>query len=117
MFFGILTTVVSFGLYALFLHFGISLILSNTLATFIAILFAYTTNKIWVFKSLNFKNSIILKELFKFLSSRFATYVIDTILLVILVEVLIFNPLWAKVFTSVVVVILNYLLSQRIVFK
>lgn len=115
--FGVLTTVVSLASYALFLHLGIGLIVTNTLSTFLAILFAYVTNKIWVFRALNFEVGAMFIEFFKFLSSRFLTFVIDTILLVFLVDLLLIDPFLAKVFTSVVVVILNYLLSKKAVFK
>ena len=117
LFFGVLTTVVSLTSYALFLHLGIGLIVTNTLSTFLAILFAYVTNKIWVFRALNFEVGAMIVEFFKFLSSRFFTFVIDTVLLIFLVDLLLFDPFLAKVFTSVVVVILNYLLSKKAVFK
>jgi len=115
--FGILTTVVSLGSYALFLHLGIGLVLSNTLSTLLAILFAYVTNKIWVFRALNFGFSAIIIEFIKFLSSRFLTYIVDTIILVFLVELLLIDPMTSKIFTSIVVVILNYVLSKKAVFR
>ena len=114
---GVLTTLVSLGSFALLLHLGIGLVLSNTLSTFLAILFAYVTNKIWVFRALNYEIVAMVVEFLKFLSSRVLTYVIDTILLVFLVDFLLFDPLAAKIFTSVVVVILNYFLSKKAVFR
>ena len=114
---GVLTTLVSLGSFALLLHFGIGLVLSNTLSTFLAILFAYVTNKIWVFRALNYEVGVLFIEFIKFLSSRFLTYLADTILLVFLVDFLSFDPVAAKILTSVVVVILNYFLSKKAVFK
>ncbi|MCL2408921.1 MAG: GtrA family protein [Oscillospiraceae bacterium] len=116
--FGAATTVVGFGSYVLFLHvIGFSLLLSNILSHFLAIIFAFITNKIWVFKALNFSTGNIAKEFFKFLSSRLAALVIDTVLLKILVDVLSYDPIISKLVTSVIVVIINYLTSKKIVFK
>jgi len=115
--FGVLTTIAGFGLYALFLHIGFNVAVSNTLSTFLAILFAYVTNKIWVFNARDYRIRTLTGEFFKFLSSRFVTYVIDTVLLVLLADVFGVNPLIAKAMTSVIVVILNYLISKKLVFK
>jgi len=115
--FGVLTTIVGFGLYALFLHIGFNVAVSNTLSTFLAILFAYVTNKIWVFNARDYRIRTLIGEFVKFLSGRFAAYVVDTVLLVLLADVFGINPLVAKAFTSVIVVILNYLISKRFVFR
>ena len=115
-FFGVLTTVVAFSLYAVFIFFDFGVVWANTLSTFAAILFSYIVNKIWVFKTLNFSIKIIAKELFKFCIGRFFVYVLETSLLVILVDVISFNPILSKAFTAVIVVILNYVTSKKIVF-
>ena len=115
--FGVLTTVIGFGTYALFLYLNLSVALSNTLSHILAILFAYVTNKIWVFKALDFTPGAIVKEFIKFASGRFASYVVDTVLLIVLVDWLLYDALWSKVFTSVIVVILNYVFSKAIAFR
>jgi len=116
--FGVATTIVSFASYILFvryLDFGIAL--ANTLSHFLAILFAYVTNKIWVFQALDFSAKQITKEFFKFLSGRLATWAIDTLLLLLLVNVLGYDAILSRVFTTVIVVILNYMVSKLLVFK
>jgi len=115
--FGVFTTIVGFGTYSLFIHLGLSVFVSNTLSHFLAIIFAYVTNKIWVFKALTFTTKQIVIEFFKFLSSRLLTYVIDTVLLIVLVDLLFYDPIWSKIATSVVVVILNYFASKLVVFN
>jgi len=115
--FGVLTTAVGFGTYALFLYLGLGVGLSNTLSHFLAIIFAYVTNKIWVFRALDFSGKEVAKEFLKFASSRLVTYVIDTVLLILLVYTLHYDPLLSKVFTSVIVVILNYVASKLMVFR
>ena len=117
MFFGILTTIVGFVSYVLFLSIGFGVIGANTISHILATLFAYVTNKIWVFKKLDFSMGTVFKEFSKFVSGRFVVYVIDTVLLVILVEVLFYDPIISRIFLSFVVVALNYLVSKVIVFR
>ena len=114
--FGICTTAVGFGTYVLFLHMNFSLALSNTLSHAFAILFAYVTNKIWVFKALNFSAKVVIKEFLKFVSGRVMTYVIETLLLIALVDWLLYDPILSKACTSVLVVILNYVASKKVAF-
>lgn len=116
-FFGVLTTLIGLIVYKLYLNQGFGVVFANTISTFIAIMFAYTTNKIWVFKSLNFSIKILIREFLTFLSSRFVTFIIDTILLVVLVNLLLYDPLLSKLFTSIVVILLNYIASKKIVFR
>ena len=115
--FGVLTTAVAFITYAVFLFIGMGIFSANTLSTFIAIVFAYVTNKIWVFEALDFNIKKILKEFAVFLSSRFFSYVVDTVLLIILVDFFLQDPLISKLGTSVIVIILNYVSSKLIVFR
>ena len=116
-FFGILTVVTFFGLYVVLLYLNFGIVLTNTISHAAAILFAYITNKIWVFKKLDFSMSVVFKEFSKFMSGRLALYIVDTILLVILVEVLLYDPIISRIFLLFVVVALNYLVSKVIVFR
>ena len=115
--FGIGTTVIGFASYSLFIYIGLGVAMANTISHFLAITFAFTVNKIWVFRALDFSAKNVAKESFKFLASRFVTYVIDTTLLIILVDVLLYNPIVSKVGTSAIIIALNYLASKKIVFK
>jgi len=115
--FGVCTTIVGFGTYALFIYLDLSVVLANTLSHLLAILFAYVTNKIWVFKALDFSAKRILAEFFKFLSSRLVTFAVDTLLLILLVDILFYDPILSKAATSVIVVLLNYFASKWMVFN
>jgi len=115
-FFGALTTFVSFLAYWIALRFGARLALANTISHAIAITFAYITNKIWVFKSLDVSIKVMAKEYIAFFTSRIATYVLDTLLLIALVYMLRISALLARIFTSALVVILNYVISRKLIF-
>ncbi len=131
--FGVATTVVSWVTYALFTKiipvfpfFGIAdfnIIIANVLSWVCAVLFAYITNKIWVFDSKSWHMSVALKELGLFVTSRLATGVIEWVGLPLLIYVGINQTIFgvegmvAKVLVSIIVVILNYVFSKLFVFK
>lgn len=113
--FGVLTTVVNIVVYffsAELLH--INYLISNALAWFLSVLFAYITNRKYVFES-NSQN--ILKEAVSFFSSRLATGILDMVLMWLFVYFNVVNDVIAKVIVNVIVVVLNYVLSKLVVFK
>ena len=118
--FGVLTTLVSLVSYYLltitFLNPDNALLLqvANILSWICAVLFAYFTNRKYVFESKN-KNKI--KEAFKFFSSRIVTLILDMLIMGVGVSVLGFNDKLMKIISQVVIIILNYVLSKLFVFK
>ena len=113
--FGVLTTVVNIVVYYIFsnlLH--MNYLFSNAMAWFLSVLFAYVTNRKYVFDS---KNNQIIKEAISFFGSRLATGIMDMMLMWFLVNFNIVNDVVDKVVVIVIVVILNYILSKLVVFK
>ena len=113
--FGVLTTVVNIVVYFLsaeLLH--IKYLISNALAWFLSVLFAYITNRKYVFES---SSQNILKEAVSFFSSRLATGILDMVLMWLFVYFNVVNDVIAKVIVNVIVVVLNYVLSKLVVFK
>lgn len=127
LFWGGMTTVVSWGSYSLFVLLlqGLDSVVfwANVLSWVCAVLFAFITNKLWVFQSKSWAADILFPELTKFLSSRVATGVFEMIAVPALVAVglnqtiLGIDGMVSKILVSVVVVILNYILSKLFVFK
>ncbi len=114
-FFGVLTTIVNFITYFLFQRvFGINYLISNIIAWFVSVLFAYITNRIWVFES---KDDNIIKEALLFYGGRVFSGAIDTALMYVLISILMTGDLFAKIVVQVVVTILNYVFSKFLVFK
>ena len=68
--FGVLTTLVDWISYAVFRHNGMNYRMATICCQAAAILFAYVTNKIWVFRSYNFRPVYLLKEMASFFSCR-----------------------------------------------
>lgn len=114
-FFGVLTGVVNLGVYFLFSHvLGVYYLFSNVVAWFLSVLFAYVTNRIWVFES---NSNNILKEVFLFFSSRLFSGLVDIGLLYFFVDILNIGDFISKIIVVIIVVILNYLFSKLLVFK
>lgn len=93
---------------------GINYIISNVIAWFFSVLFAYVTNRIWVFES---KSPDILKEMSLFFGGRIFSGVVDTALMYLFIDVLMIGDVISKIVVQVIVVILNYVFSKLIVFK
>jgi putative flippase GtrA len=116
LFFGVLTTIVNFAAYLLLTDI---LIVHYTIATvaswFIAVLFAFITNKIYVFKSKGSMQSMA-KELTSFIFFRVLSLGIDLGLMIIFVSALKFDDLTSKIAVNIVIVIINYVLSKFVIF-
>ncbi len=122
--FGVLTTLVNIVISAI-LYYGIFALLPENLkvniSTIIAIIaawiFAYVTNKLYVFdtKTSNWKE--LLKEMVSFISCRIVTAIVEVFLMDWLVTGLEFNYMGMKIFVSVLIIILNFVFSKLIIFK
>lgn len=117
-FFGVLTTLVNFVFYWLFADvFGVVYYISTALAWFFSVLFAYITNRIWVFESTKTGVGNILKEAFLFFLSRGISGLFDLVFIVFLVEIIHVGHWPSKIITNIIVIIMNYLLSKLLVFR
>lgn len=91
--------------------------LSNLIAIISAIIFAYFTNKIFVFKS-DTKGFIdTAREAGAFVAARLVAMAVELLGVVILCDSFRFNEFVAKLFVQVVVVVVNYIFSKLFVFK
>ena len=84
------------------------------MAWFFSIVFGYVTNRILVFES---KNKNILKEFGLFIGGRGLSGLLDSSLFYILVVLLMFNDIASKILINIIIVIINYVLSKKIIFK
>ncbi len=115
---GFFTTIVSILTYALFSKvLNINYLISSILSFVLAVLFAFFTNKFFVFKSTSRDLKETFIELFNFVKYRLITLVIDLLLMIIFVSFLNIDDLIAKIFILIIVAILNYIFSKLFVFK
>ena len=130
LFFGGLTTVVSFITYwiparalslgevtVLGLKQDLTVIVSNVISWVCAVTFAYLTNRAWVFQQKAHDGPGIAKECAAFFAGRLFTLLVETALMNLGVTLLHMNDLLAKVIVSIVTIILNYIISKLLVFK
>lgn len=116
--FGVATTVVSIISYFIFAKiFNINPIISNVLSWVISVLFAYVTNRKYVFESKKTDKKEIIKEIISFFGCRLFSGIIDTGMFTIMIEIIGINDGIAKIITQVVVIVLNYILSKLITFR
>ena len=117
LFFGGLTTVVNYLVYLpCYNWWGISSSVSNMIAWVAAVAFAFLTNKPFVFKSHDWSAKVVWPEFTKFVGCRIGTGVLETLFLLVTVDILHWNGNWMKLIISILVVILNYFGSKILVF-
>ena len=118
LFFGGLTTLVSFAVYfSVYRYLSLSAGWSNVISWICAVVFAFVTNKPFVFHSYDWSVSVALPELGKFVGSRLLSGLLETAVLAVTVDLLHLHNLAMKLIASVIVVILNYVFSKLIVFR
>lgn len=116
--FGVLTTVVSLGLYYLFQEvLCYSATVSNVISWVGAVLFAFLTNKPFVFGSHDWSLETLIPELTKFVGGRLASGLFETVFLFITVDLLSLHSMLMKLIASIFVVIANYVISKLFVFR
>ena len=122
--FGFATTIVnwmSYGIFVSFLETGI--FIANIFSWIFATLFAFITNKIWVFESKSFNFQIFFKEFLLFVSTRGLTGLFEILAVPFLIYIGLNYSIFgiegmvAKVTVSIIVVILNYIFSKLVIFK
>ena len=122
--FGVATTLVNWIVYSLLMKTSVvNMTVSNAIAWFTAVVFAYITNKLFVFESRSWNLTAVWKEVVKFFGSRIATGVIEIGGLPLLYYIGVKQSLFgvegflAKILVSIIVVILNYVFSKIFVFN
>ena len=114
--FGIITTLVSWGSFWIMRKYipMLNENIANIISIILAVIVAYVTNRKYVFSSTE-KN--IVKEFVAFCSGRAVTMIFETITFWLFATILGINEMLVKVGVSIIVVILNYIISKIFVFK
>ena len=117
LFFGVCTTIVNIISYYVMAHLlHKSVMFSTVVAWILAVLFAYITNRKWVFDSKANSSKEIFNEIISFFACRLATGVVDWLMMFILVEKIGLNDIVIKIIANIIVIILNYVASKLIIF-
>lgn len=117
--FGVLTTVIALTSYYILTatilnaENAVELQIANILSWIVGVLFAFFTNKKFVFESKN--NAKV--EFPKFVGARIVTLLMDMLVMFIGVTLLAFNHKIMKLLAEVIVIVSNYIFSKLFVFK
>ena len=122
--FGALTTIVNIVAYILFAKLILSGLhsedlivnLSEIIAFIVALIFAYITNKIYVFNSKTNGIKELAREIISFTGCRIFTEIISLLMMNMAVWFSI-NDVLMKIVANIVVIILNFVFSKVLVFK
>ena len=107
-------SVVSYGFFCTLLTFNE--LISNLLSWILAVSFAFFTNRIWVFQSPTNTSREFFQQLLKFFSSRLATLGVEEIILLLFVTTMHLPNMLVKIAAQIIVIILNYILSKKVIF-
>jgi len=117
-FFGGCTTLINILVYFVCARaFSMGTAAANIAAWVLSVLFAYATNRTWVFHSTERSFSGILREMAGFFASRAATGALDIGVMYLSVDIMHFPDMAMKIISNIVVIVLNYVLSRLLVFR
>ena len=116
--FGVLTTLLNIVLFYIFTEkLKLSASVANIPAAIICILFAYVTNKLFVFESKGLSGKELFKEFISFIGGRLGTMIAGELIIIIGTEFLHIDNMYVKLFEQVFMVVANYVFSKLFVFK
>ena len=116
--FGLATTLVSMIVYGVCNSaFEMHYLVSNIVSWVVAVLFAYITNKMFVFKTRGMGFAQLKREFVLFISARLASLLIEEIGLFVLVGIMEWGEIGGKLIMQIVVIVLNYFFSKLVIFK
>ena len=116
--FGGLTTLVNIVAYFILARLlNIETVASTIIALIVSILFAYITNKIFVFESKTNNKKDLLREMISFFACRALSGVMDVAIMYVTVDLWHFNDIIMKIISNIIVIIVNYVFSKLIIFK
>lgn len=116
--FGVLTTLADWISYRMMRLAGIDYRLATAGSWAVAVLFAFVTNKLFVFGSMSLRPAQVWKEFVAFVACRVLTGVLTLAAMVVLVDGIgIQNDFFCKIVVSALSLVMNYILSKWFIFK
>ena len=114
---GVLTTLVDWVVYSAMCESGIDYKIAQAVSWIAAVAFAYLVNKVIVFRNFNFWPSYLWKEFSAFVACRGVSGILTWLMMVGMVDWMKWNKYLAKLITSAVNLIMNYVFSKLWIFK
>ncbi|MBP5678891.1 MAG: GtrA family protein [Bacilli bacterium] len=117
LFFGGCTTLVNIISFMILRFFQIDTYVSNALAWVFAVLFAFITNKLFVFESRGKGAKKAFKEGVSFFAFRLLSLLFDMGIMYLLIDIINCPELVSKIISNIFVIIINYVFSKLFIFK
>lgn len=92
-------------------------LIATAFAWVVAVLFAYWTNRTFVFKSKVQEKADVWKEFFSFVSARIVTGIMEIVIMYVMVDLADVDDMISKLVCNVVVIVSNYIFSKLWVFR
>ena len=115
--FGVLTTLVNIISFYIMDKCNINLYVNNTVAWILSVLFAYITNKLFVFESKSMEPKVVIKEGLSFFGFRLISYFMDMLCMFIMINIFSIQKMISKIVGNVIVIIANYIFSKLFIFR
>ena len=96
---------------------GLNYTIANIIAWVFAVLFAYISNKLYVFESKHNNFTELIQEISSFFGFRVLSLFMDLAVMFVCISLLDMTPIIAKILANVVVLIANYIFSKLFIFK
>lgn len=116
-FFGVLTTLVNIISFYFLDKTGMNVYLNNFIAWFLSVLFAFITNKLYVFNSKSLDKKVVIKEICSFFFFRILSLGIDMAGMYICISLLNIGKMISKIIMNIIVIVANYIFSKIFIFK
>lgn len=114
---GIITTAINILCYHIFYNkMHINNLSANALAWAFSVMFAFVANDLFVFQRQNRKYTLLFRGT-QFFVARLTSLAIDEVGMFFLVDRFLINSLVSKIGMNIIVVILNYVFSKRVIFR
>ncbi len=114
--FGVLTTIINIISFDL-LSEVLPTVISNIIAWLLSVIFAFFTNKYFVFDTDGDTQKTFVAQLISFFAARIISGVIDTGIVYVFIDILGFNKTAVKILSNIFVIIFNYVASKLVIFK
>lgn len=95
----------------------IDVVPADVIAWFLSVVFAYVTNKLYVFESKGWRMQLVLREAAEFFAARIFSLGVDVLFLYVTVQLLSWWEMPMKIAANVIVIIINYVFSKLFIFK
>lgn len=118
LFFGGITFFIGIDTYIFLINiYEVHELIANVVSWICGVTFSFFTTKKWVFRNDNWNAGFIIRQLGGFYLARLVTLLLQELLLYAFITRMRWNPIGIKIFTEIINIILNYLVSKFVIFS